>query len=120
MASASYDAQVRIRRDAEEHSIAHQDLGSWMDQMKSKPLQPKPITEKKKEDGGRANSPKVPLKGSVPVPCIAGASSCEEERIQGNSYFAQGEYEDAIKCYTRCLGKKDALTSPLVYSNRGE
>ena len=95
MASTSYDAQLQIRRDAEEHSVAHHDLGSWMDQMKSKGIGSNTTIEKNKhhaaakKNGGRAYSSKsMPSKGLKET--SSDNSSCEGEQVQGNNYFAHG------------------------------
>ena len=105
MAFASYDAQLQIRREAEEHSAAHHEFSSWADEMKSKSLTTEPQTAV--NDNARAVAKKK-----------ESAYSCE--RLQGNSYFAQGKYMDAIQCYTRYLVKSDVRNSLLVYSNRGK
>ena len=116
---ASYDAQLRIRRDAEERSVAHQDLASWMESLQaSKPATA--ATEKRKNRAATTKSNASTFTSTPPsIPSKEG-SSCDEERLRGNQCFAQGKYEDAIQCYTRCLSNKDALASPLVYSNRGK
>ena len=116
MASPSYDAQLQIRRDAEERNRAHEELGLWMDGIgnsTSKPVDAKAkvITSAKENSTTLVND-----KANIP----SNQSRYEEERLRGNNYFQQGKYEDAISCYTRCLGEKDALASPLVYSNRGK
>ena len=103
------EAASRIRREAEERSVAHQDLASWMDSLQTKPRVEK--TKPSKPKG--TNNASHPQQLTHPL-------SCEEERVAGNAFFAQGKYEDAVQCYTRCLSKSDALASPLVYSNRGE
>ena len=96
---ASYDAQLQIRRDAEEHSAAHRELSAWVNEMNSK--RPEPKRQSADQNKGHA----VPKKEHL----------CE--RLRGNNYFAEGKYEDAVQCYTRCLGQTDAPA--LVYSNRG-
>ena len=124
--SSSYKDQLHIRRGAEERSAIHQDLGSWMDEMKSKSLVPKPTTGKKhaaaKKNGTTSYSSKSMPSSAEYANGISTSniSSCDEERLRGNKYFTQGQYEEAIQCYTRCLSKKDYLASPLVYSNRGK
>ena len=111
--SSSYNAQLQIRRDAEERSIAQQDLGSWMDQMKN-------------SSNKVVANPKSTVESQSPNSLSSSEnhinSSCEDERRRGNKYFEQRKYQDAVQCYTRCLGKskKDALDLHLVYSNRGE
>lgn len=111
---SSYDAQLMIRRDAEERSVAHRELGSWMDEVKSKKLQPKPAIEKK----GALASKSMSLEDRKEA--TTNHESFDDERLQGNDFFARGEYGDAIQCYTRCLHEKEALSSPVVYSNRGK
>ncbi|KAL7528640.1 hypothetical protein ACHAXR_002546 [Thalassiosira sp. AJA248-18] len=110
---------MSIRRDAEERSIAQQDLGSWMDQMKSNSLRHKAIEKgKHRADAAKSMLAKDETLKHVMNETPGDISSCDAERLRGNKLFAQGEYEDAIQCYSRCLGQKDALASPLVYSNR--
>ncbi|KAL7552566.1 hypothetical protein ACHAWF_015806 [Thalassiosira exigua] len=99
MSNASYDAQLRIRRDAEERSIAHQDLGSWIGSL---------------DDKGRTRFEK----NAKPNPQKDVGSRNEDDRVRGNNFFAQGKYEDAVRCYTRCLDKADVQDLPLVLSNR--
>ena len=101
MASTSYDAQLQIRRDAEEHSVAHHNLGSWMDQMKSKSIGSNTTIEKNKhhaaakKNGGRACSSKsMPSKDLKET--STDNSSCEGKRVQVNNYFAHGRYKNAI------------------------
>lgn len=123
MASTSYDAQLQIRRDAEERNRAHEELGLWMDGIgKSRS---KPISEKRKVVAGArgtvtAVKEKLTTIGDDETKIRSNQSRYEEERFRGNDFFKQGKYDDAIICYTRCLGEKDALASPLVYSNRGK
>ena len=118
--SSSYNAQLQIRRDAEERSIAQQDLGSWMDQMKKSDkvvVVANPKSTKTNELAFKNNTSNSLSSSENQI-----NSSCEDERRRGNKYFEQGKYGDAVQCYTRCLSKskKDALDSHLVYSNRGE
>ena len=131
--AASYDVQLRIRREAEERRMAHQDLNSWMNQIKSNKERGKSHTnsvkltssstnKNKSTDAPKTGEPKLPSNSMASITANEPSNShknCEEERLRGNRYFAQGQYEDAIQCYTRCLGSKDALESPIVYSNRG-
>lgn len=117
--AAAYNAQLRIRREAEERSIAQQDLNSWMREIKC---------NEESLNANRAHSKSVAvslnamatLKQKPMKTDESGSSSLEEERLRGNSFFAQGKYQDAIQCYTRCLCNKDALNSPVLYSNRGK
>jgi len=103
----SYNAQLQIRRDAEENARAQSKLGSWLDELKTKPK----TTIKKK-----TTAPK-------PVNILSTTkhndSTAEEVRNRGNVYFADGKYEEAVLCYTQCLSKPDVGESKaLVYSNR--
>lgn len=41
-----------------------------------------------------------------------------DERQRGNAYYAQGCFDDAIKCYTTCI--RFDPQSTIAYSNRGE
>lgn len=107
--STTFNTQLRIRRDAEERNAVHQDLGSWMEEIKAK----RPVAEKKENSGNRKNR-------SESTQTQAISSSCEYERLQGNRYFTEGKFEEAVRCYTRCLGKTDALLTPVVFSNRGK
>lgn len=121
MASTSYDAQFQIRRDAEERNRAHEELGLWMDGIGKSRC--KGVAERRKVDAGaRATAVKEKLTtlGDDETKIRSNQSRYDEERLRGNNYFKQGKYDDAIMCYTRCLGEKDALASPLVYSNRGK
>ena len=108
--SSSYNAQLQIRRDAEERSIAQTDLGFWMEQMK------------KPNNKVVANPKSNNTSNSLPSSENHINSSAEEERLRGNKYFAQGRYGEAVQCYTRCLSKskEDNQDLHLVYSNRGE
>lgn len=121
MTSASYDTQLKIRRDAEERNRAQEELGLWMDGIGNS--RSNPVSEKRKVNarasGTSMEEMSKPLVSSkIPIP--GNQSRYEEERLRGNNYFKQGKYQDAIICYTRCLGEKEALTSPVVYSNRGK
>lgn len=121
MASTSYDAQFQIRRDAEERNRAHEELGLWMDGIGKSRC--KGVAERRKVDAGaRATAVKEKLTtlGDDETKIRSNQSRYDEERLRGNDFFKQGKYDDAIICYTRCLGEKDALASPLVYSNRGK
>ena len=117
MASPSYDAQLQIRRDAEEHNRAHEELGLWMDGIGNSRSKLKPFDTKSRVTSVKEKSTAL-VNDETKIP--SNQSRYEEERLRGNNYFQQGKYEDAISCYTRCLGEKDALASPLVYSNRGK
>jgi len=41
----------------------------------------------------------------------------EEERNRGNAFYSKGNYDEAIRCYSKCISKNP--TSVLAYSNRG-
>ena len=117
MASSSqYDVQLRIRQEAEERSAAHQDLASWIDC----------VANQRHENGADAERTVLSTASfnryGQWVPKIASIDhdQCNDERLRGNDFFVQGKYQEAIACYSRCLGNKDALASPLVYSNRGK
>lgn len=120
MASSSYDVQLQIRRDAEERSAAHQDLASWIDHVAVQGCKEtdQERTAKASENINAKEHSTTSLKDAQ-ISSID-RSQCEDERLRGNNFFALGNYHDAIACYTRCLGNKDASTSPLVYSNRGK
>ena len=117
MASTSYEAQLKIRRDAEELNRAHEELGLWMDGIGNSRSKLKPFDTKARVTSVKEKSTTL-VNDETKIP--SNQSRYEEERLRGNNYFQQGKYEDAISCYTRCLGEKDALASPLVYSNRGK
>lgn len=103
----SYNAQLQIRRDAEENAKAQSNLGSWLDELKTKP---KTVVSKSK---------KVTAKPVNNLSTTKNDSSAEGVRDQGNEYFSKGKYEEAIQCYTQCLSKPDVVESKaLVYSNR--
>ena len=101
----SYNAQLQIRRDAEENAKAQSELGSWLDETKTKP------TSKPK----KKKAPSKPkLSATKHINCTV-----EEEKTKGNEHFSDGKYEEAIQSYTRCLSKPDVGESKaLVYSNR--
>ena len=102
----SYNAQLQIRRDAEENAKAQSNLGSWLDELKTTPK----TTIKKK----KATTKPVNLSTTKQYD-----STAEEDRQMGNDYFAKGKHEEAIQCYTRCLSKANVGESKaLVYSNR--
>jgi tetratricopeptide (TPR) repeat protein len=90
--------QHQIHQDVEERNNALQDLTSWMDTLKIK----KPETEHKhsKATSSEIVSPTV----SLPTVC--------------NELFNIGKYAEAVECYSRCLESKEALTSPVIFSNR--
>ncbi len=118
MASNAYNVQLQIRREAEERNRAQEELGLWVAGIcKSRS---KLIAEKRKVENGTSINEKSTKLVNDETEISGNQSRYEEERLRGNSYFKQGKYEDAISCYTRCLGEKDALASPLVYSNRGK
>ena len=112
------NAQLQIRRDAEERSAAHQDLGSFLDVMKNKSSNSTPAADRKSKVRSTSSNKSTALP-SIDEPS-ANDSSCDAERLRGNIFMTEGKYQDAIQCYSRCLGNKDALATPLVYSNRGE
>ena len=103
-AANSYQAQLQIRRDAEERSVAQKELGSWFDQIKSST----PAIKKNKASSN-----------SITVSPFA---HHKDERQRGNVLFSQGKYEEAVQCYTKCLSEKDAAEDyhALVYSNRAQ
>eukprot|EP00804_Cyclotella_cryptica_P031169 CCRYP_011755-RA/>CCRYP_011755-RA protein AED:0.44 eAED:0.44 QI:77/1/1/1/1/1/2/229/223 len=115
--AVAYNAQLRIRREAEERSIAQQELNSWMTEIKD---------NKATSNANRSHSRTGTVSGNTTTTLEQkpsqtnefGSVSLEEERLRGNSFFSQGKYQEAIQSYTRCLSNKDALTSPVVYSNR--
>ena len=117
MPSSSHDVQLRIRRDAEERSAAHQDLVSWIDRVS---IQGSKVTGQDRTENAREKITVKLCTSFTQAAFYASRSQCDDERLRGNSFFAQGMYQDAIACYTRCLGDKDALDSHLVYSNRGK
>jgi hypothetical protein len=98
------EAQLRIRQEAEERSSAHQDLASWIDCVAAK--------------GCKGAEQKKIEKASTVV--TFDNSLCDNERVRGNNFFTKGMYQEAIECYSRCLANKDALASPVIYSNRGK
>jgi len=103
----SYNAQLQIRRDADENAKAQSNLGSWLDELKTKP---KTTIKKKKTAPKPVNNLSTTKHND---------STAEEERNQGNEYFSKGKYEEAVLCYTQCLSKPDVGESKaLVYSNR--
>ena len=77
-------ASASVQRDAEERSVAHQDVGSWMDQMKSKSIGSNPTIKKNKhfaaakKNFGRANS----LKSKSMPSKYPGHSSCEANKCK--------------------------------------
>jgi len=105
-AANSYQAQLQIRRDAEERSVAQKELGSWFDQTKSS-------TPAIKKNKSPASS------NSITVSPFA---NHKDERQRGNVLFSQGKYEDAVQCYTKCLSEEDAAEDckALVFSNRAQ
>jgi hypothetical protein len=110
--SSSYDVQLQIRLAAEECNAAHQDLASWIDKVATQGGEVKdPVTTTRMRGSTSLNDARI---SSIDL------SQCDDERLQGNEYFAKGFYHEAIACYTRCLGNKKALDSPVVYSNRGK
>ncbi|KAL7521221.1 hypothetical protein ACHAWX_006485 [Stephanocyclus meneghinianus] len=115
--AAAYNAQLRIRREAEERSKAQQDLNSWMRDLKCNEESLNANRARSKSVAVSVNS-MATLKQKPTKTDESGSSSLEEERLRGNRFFAQGKYQDAIQCYTRCLCNKDALNSPVFYSNR--
>ena len=96
---------MRIRQEAEERSSAHQDLASWIDCVAAK--------------GCKGEEQKITNKASTVV-TFDNNSLCDNERVRGNNFFTKGMYQEAIECYSRCLANKDALASPVIYSNRGK
>ncbi len=40
----------------------------------------------------------------------------EEERAKGNAHFAKGEFNAAIRCYTKCIGYDARIAG--IFSNR--
>ena len=120
MPSSSHDVQLQIRRDAEDCSAAHQDLMSWIDRVS---IQENEVTgQDRTEHAIEKITAKEHSMTSLndEIISLIDHSQCDDGRLRGNSYFAQGMYQDAIACYTRCLGDKDALATPLVYSNCGK
>jgi tetratricopeptide (TPR) repeat protein len=117
--ASAYNAQLQIRREAEERSIAQQDLKSWIKEIKCNKELPNANGAHSKTAVESVNATTTLEQKSLKTN-DSGSMSFEEERIRGNSFFAQGKYQDAIQCYNRCLCNKDALNSPVVYSNRGK
>lgn len=104
----SYNAQLQIRRDAEDNARAQSNLGSWLDELKTKP-----------KIAAVSKSKKATPKPVNNLSTTKHDSTAEEERNQGNEYFSKGKYEEAVLCYTQCLNKPDVGESKaLVYSNR--
>ena len=108
MAAAAYEAQLRIRREGEEISCAQNDLNSWLSDLKKNNSRTKAPAKSK------TTEPKLS------VPTNPSAHNIEEERLRGNDFFSQGKYHDAIQCYTRCLSENEAISTPVIYSNRGK
>jgi hypothetical protein len=105
-AASAYEAQLRIRREGEERNTAQQDLNLWLSDLKSA----------KNPNSTAVN--RTTTKGSGLVAVGNTSLTFEEERRRGNDFFAKGKYQEAIQCYTRCIGHQES--SSVVYSNRGE
>ena len=107
MNPAAFDAQLQVRRDAESLSGAVSDLTSWIEEIKTREGAPR-------GDGVR------PCDDAADASLISG--SCEELRMRGNELFAEGRYDDAIRCYSRSIksAKDESLSHELLlaYSNR--
>ncbi len=120
--AATYETQWRIQQEAKELSTAHQDLFSWIGEIQTTKNRDSTLSTKTKSDsnartnGGDIARQNPLINESISKPVY---NTCEEERIHGNKCFSEGKYSDAIESYTRCLRYKDALTSAVVYSNRG-
>ena len=118
-AVAAYGAQLRMRREAEERTIAQQDLNSWFNDIKLNQDRSNAELTGAKTKAVAEKKTHVKQEPALTNPS-SNSGSLEEQRLRGNHFFSRGRYEDAIQCYTRCLSNKDALESPVVYSNRGE
>jgi hypothetical protein len=112
-AAAAYEAQLRIRREGEERNNAQQDLNSWLSELKLGKNEPPCVKAVAKKTKAPSPAEAMLVVTNEPI-------SVEDERLRGNKFFSQGKYQDAVNCYTRCLGDKEAMTSPVVYSNRGK
>ena len=114
-AASAYEAQLKIRREGEERSAAQQDLSSWLGELSSK----KSSLHQNSSHSKQRTKAKVSTT-SQSVEESSAATSFEEERLRGNNFFSNGKFQEAIQCYTHCLGWKEASMTPVVYSNRGK
>lgn len=121
--AASDDLRWRIQQEAKELSMAHQGLSSWIGEIETAKNRDCVLSANTRLDSSeRTNRGEVTRPDSSSNKCIskpAYNTTCEEERMYGNKCFSEGKYSDAIESYTRCLRYKEALTSAVVYSNRG-
>lgn len=131
MANPVAEAQLRVRREAEEMQDFLSGLAAWEDRVKAKDEQLKAAAASKRGSSAPIFAPPVPVAAAVPSKSevissneseISGAASStastpeEMEREAGNAHYKRGEFALAIKRYTRAvaLNPKD----PLGYSNR--
>ena len=68
--------------------------------------------------GDKPKEPQVVARTRAPIRSAPSdiAEIFEEERKKGNGHFGRGEFSEAIKCYTKCIGYDSR--NPIVYSNR--
>ncbi|EJK73613.1 hypothetical protein THAOC_04752 [Thalassiosira oceanica] len=112
--ATAFHAQV-VRRDADSLSEAVSDLASWIEEIKTTT-----------REGGPREGVRPSGISSSSAEASLNSGSCEELRRRGNEKFAEGRFDDAVRCYTRCLKNanenEELLPNALLlaYSNRGK
>mmetsp|Transcript_11091 Transcript_11091/g.16794 ORF Transcript_11091/g.16794 Transcript_11091/m.16794 type:complete len:405 (-) Transcript_11091:123-1337(-) len=127
------DEEIKLKRAEERFSIKSGE--SAPDSFVTSPCAEMPFDIREKAKNGQT----VIVNGVPQAPCIAvevatarnpkiiscsskeGESTSknieEEERLRGNSFYSNGNYAEAIKCYTKCLMMNNH-SSAVVFSNR--
>lgn len=119
-------AQVRVRQEAEEMHDVLADLRRWEENVKTKDDALKSVASRKAKPqyGTETIAPAIELDASNTVSedgfalgtLSAVVAEATTEREKGNGHFKRGEFQQAVKCYTRSIAlyPKDVLG----YSNR--
>ena len=116
---SSLEIQSKIKHKALEQQDALSDFIKWQASMHVKDEQ---LRTKSNEDTETYNSTNLTtFDNNDNFTELSDNLSIEEkenrERKKGNDFYTQKQYQDAIKCYTRCIALNPE--SELAYSNRG-
>eukprot|EP00903_Cladosiphon_okamuranus_P005495 g5477.t2 len=113
------DGGTDEKRRKEGNNVNGSDRDTDDDETQDTPrLTPATMVERSASQGGRRPPPpKAAAPPPVTIPPTRSPGDLEkEERERGNAKFGQGDFEGAVKCYTRCVGMNSK--SSLAFSNR--
>jgi tetratricopeptide (TPR) repeat protein len=123
--------QVRLRQQMEEQQQTLKDLFDWEDSIqkqqsqlqtnKSKSKEEMSVPERRNVDqslkSNDSESAKINMSGTTKEGKTVNPLNEDDERNRGNAYYSKGNYDEAIRSYSRCISMNPSST--VAYSNRG-